>query len=167
MKVTTSLSALLLLASLPGLAAAQAPAAAKAAPAPAEGGARPAGPPKPWKDMSAQERGKYMKDVVMPRMRVAFQTFDAEQFKKVGCDTCHGKEGKARKFKMPNPEMYALPTTPAAFAPILEKKPKMVQFMGEVVKPQMAALLGLPELDPKKPEAGGFGCFACHSARKD
>ena len=46
-------------------------------------------------------------------------------------------------------------------------KPKMVKFMGEIVKPQMAALLGVPEFDPKKPEAGGFGCMSCHTMKKD
>src|SRR5262245_16383641 len=85
-----------------------------AAPAP-ESGAKPAGPPKPWKDMSAKERGTYMKDVVAPHMKVAFQQFDGEEYKKFGCETCHGKKAKARKFKMPNPDIFVLPATPAEF----------------------------------------------------
>ena len=168
MRVTVSLSALLLLAGSATAAddkPAAAPAAAPAAPAPA--GAKPSGPPQPWKEMTAEQRGKYMKDVVTPRMKVVFQQFDGEEFKKFGCDTCHGKKAKARKFKMPNPDIYALPSTPAGFAPLMEKKPKMMKFMGETVKPQMAALLGLPEFDPKKPEAGGFACTACHTIKKD
>ena len=141
----------------------------KAAPAPAspEAGGKVTGPPKPWKEMTAAQRGKYMKDVVMPRMQVAFQDFDAEEFKKFGCDTCHGKQAKARKFKMPNPDIYALPATAAGFAPLMEKKPRMLKFMGEVVKPRMAALLGVPAFDPAKPEAGGFGCTGCHTTKKE
>ncbi len=45
--------------------------------------------------------------------------------------------------------------------------PEMVKFMAEVVKPRMAALLGLPEFDPNKPEAGGFGCAGCHTIKKE
>jgi hypothetical protein len=156
MNVPAPLSALVLLGLFTGVAVADKPAADK-----------PAGPPQVWKDMTAEQRGKYMKEVVTPKMKVAFQQFDADAFKKFGCDTCHGKQAKARKFKMPNPDIYALPGTPEAFAPVMEKKPKMVKFMAEVVKPQMAALLGLPEFEPKKPEAGGFGCHGCHTIKKE
>jgi hypothetical protein len=117
--------------------------------------------------MTGEQRGKYMKEVVVPAMRPVFQQFDGDEFKKFGCDTCHGKQAKARKFKMPNPEIFALPGTPAGFAPLMEKKPKMMKFMGEVVKPQMAALLGVPEFDPKKAEAGGFSCAGCHTFKKE
>lgn len=167
--------ALFLSASAVALAAPDKPApaskpAAATAPAPAPAaapGGKPAGPPKPWKDMSAGQRGKYMKDVVLPRMKAAFQQFDRDEFKKFGCDTCHGEDAKARKFKMPNPDIYALPSTPAGFGPLMEKKPKMMKFMGETVKPAMAALLGVPEYDHTKPAAGGFGCTGCHTVKKE
>ncbi len=171
MKLTHSLIALPLLA-IAGLAAADKPAAPAAAPAARDAAAAPAapgktaGPPRPWKDMTGEERGKYMKEVVTPQMKVAFQKFDADEFEKFGCDTCHGSKAKARKFKMPAPELYALPATPEGFGKLMEKKPKMMKFMAEVVKPQMAAMLGLPEFDPKKPEAGGFGCTGCHTMKK-
>lgn len=117
--------------------------------------------------MKAGQRAKYMKDVVLPKMKVVFQQYDADEFKKFGCDTCHGDNAKARKFKMPNPDIYALPATAAGFGPLMEKKPAMMKFMGETVKPTMAALLGLPSFDPKKPEAGGFGCTGCHTVKKE
>jgi hypothetical protein len=171
--VTLSLSALLLLGGAVALAAPEKPAAAPAsasapaAPAAPQVNDKVAGPPRPWKDMTAEERGKYMKEVVTPTMRKAFRQFDAHEFAKFGCETCHGDKPKARKFKMPSADLPALPSTPAAFAPLMEKKPKMMKFMGEFVKPQMAALLGVPAFDPKKPEAGGFGCTACHTLKKD
>lgn len=170
MRATVSLSALLLFTGTTVLASQDkpaAPAAPSAAAPSAAAPAKPSGPPKPWKEMTAQERGKYMKDVVVPHMKPAFQAFDADEFKKFDCATCHGTKAKARKFKMPNPGLPALPATPAGFAPLMEKKPKMMKFMGEVVKPHMAALLGLPEFDPKQPEAGGFGCTGCHTLKKE
>jgi hypothetical protein len=168
--VTLSLSALLLLGGAVARAAPEKPAgtpASASAPATPQATAKVAGPPRPWKEMTPQERGKYMKEVVTPTMKAAFKQFDAHEFAKFGCETCHGDEPKARKFKMPNPDLPALPATAAGFGPLMEKKPKMMKFMGEVVKPQMAALLGLPALDPKKPEAGGFSCTACHTLKKE
>ena len=132
----------------------------------AESDTKPSGPPQPWKDMTAEQRGKYMKEVVVPKMKVAFQEFDGDEYKKFGCQTCHGKQAKAKKFKMPNPDIFVLPATAAEFAPLMEKKQKAMNFMRNTVKPQMAALLGMPEFDPKKPDAGGFGCTGCHTKKK-
>jgi hypothetical protein len=154
-------------------APAAAPAPAMEAAAPAKEGAAPAkvvGPPEvAWKDMSSEQKAKFMKVVVQPKMKVVFQEFDGKAFAKFNCATCHGKEAKARKFKMPNPEIHALPGTHEAFEAAMKKEPtwpKWAQFMGEKVKPQMATLLGQPEFDPKKPEAGGFGCQNCHTIQK-
>jgi hypothetical protein len=167
MNLKTSLLALSLVGALVGPAAAAPPATTAPAASAPEGAAKPSGPPQPWKEMTPQQRGKYMKEVVAPRMKVAFQEFDGHDFAKFSCATCHGEQAKARKFKMPNPDLPMLPATPAGFATLMEKKPKIMKFMGGTVKPQMAALLGLPEFDPKNPQAGGFGCGACHTTKKD
>jgi hypothetical protein len=116
--------------------------------------------------MTGPERGKYMKDVVMPKMKTAFQDFDKDEFGKFGCDTCHGKQAKARKFKMPNPDIYALPSTPAGFAPLMEKQPKMLKFMGEVVKPQMAALLGCRNTTTPSRKAAASAAWAATPPRR-
>jgi len=142
--------------------------AGAAAPA-ATAAAKLAGPPKPWKDMTAKERGKYMKTVVTPKMKPVFQAFDGKTFKRFTCETCHGKSPEERKFKMPSPDIHALPGTPEAFKAKLAAEPtwpKWTKFMSEEVEPQMAALLGLPVFDPKKPEAGGFSCAGCHKIDK-
>jgi hypothetical protein len=162
---TVCLSTVLVLA---GAIAARA-ADPKVAEKPAEkaAGAKVVGPPEvAWKDMTAEQKGKYMKEVVMPKMKPAFQAFDADEFKKFGCPTCHGDKAKQKKFKMPNADLPELPGDQAGFATLMEKKPKMMKFMGETVKPEMAKLLGLPEFDPKKPEAGGFSCGNCHTFKK-
>jgi hypothetical protein len=157
-------------AAAPAPAAASAPAKEAAAAAAAAGPAKVVGPPDvAWKDMSSEQKGKFMKAVVQPKMKVVFQEFDGKAFAKFNCATCHGKEAKAHKFKMPNPEIHSLPGTHEAFEAAMKKEPtwpKWAQFMGEKVKPQVATLLGMPEFDPKKPEAGGFGCQNCHTIEK-
>jgi hypothetical protein len=137
------------------------PAKAPAAPA------KPAGPPEvAWKDMTKQQKGKFMKEVVVPKLKPVFTAFDSTEFKKFDCATCHGKDAKAHEFKMPSSDVFPLPATKEGFAELMQKKPRFMKFMAETVKPQMAALLGLPELNPQKPEAGGFGCQACHTTKK-
>jgi hypothetical protein len=153
----------------PGDKAPAAPATPPAA-AGAAAGEKVVGPPEvAWKDMTGAQKGKYMKVVVTPKMKAVFQAFDGKEFAKFGCDTCHGKDPKAKKFKMPNAEIHALPGSREAFEVVMKEKPswpKMAEFMSQKVEPQMATLLGLPEFDPKKPEAGGFGCMNCHTVDK-
>lgn len=130
---------------------------------------KPAALPAPWKEMNAQQRGKYMKKVVSPQMKVLFRTFDAAAFKKFDCATCHGKNAEDNKFKMPSSDVHPLPPTPEAFQAMLKEKPewpRWTKFMSEQVVPQMAALLGVPAFNPKTPGAGGFSCEACHTFTK-
>lgn len=129
-------------------------------------GEKVVGPPEvAWKDMTAEQKGRFMKMVVTPKMKVAFQEFDADQFKKFNCGTCHGKDAREKKFKMPNPEIHSLPGTPEAFKAEMAKKPewkKWTDFMGGKVVPEMAAMLGMPKFDPKAPDPNAFGCARCH-----
>ena len=141
------------------------------APAVAGADSKVVGPPDTkWDDMSKEQRGKYMKAVITPRMKVTFQEFDPKMFKKFDCTSCHGKEAKARKFKMPNPDIHPLPPTPAAFQAMMKTKPtwpKWAEFMSKKVEPQVADLLGMPVYDPKKPDPKAFGCIGCHTLAKE
>src|SRR5947207_2379999 len=113
-----------------------------------------------WKDMDHDQKTKFMKEEVMPKAKVFFKEFDAKHFEKVTCATCHGKDGKERKHKMPSNDLRTLPGTPEAFKKALEKEkdwPKWTKFMKETVTVQMAQLLGMPTWDPKKPDAPAFG----------
>src|SRR3954466_10799023 len=84
------------------LALASSPARAAGAGAPA---AKVVGPPEvAWKDMTKDQKMKFMKAVVTPKMKVTFQKFDPKMFEKFNCGTCHGKDAKDREFKMPNPK---------------------------------------------------------------
>ena len=124
------------------------------------------GPPDvAWKDMTYQQRKAYMKAAVTPTMKPIFQAFDAKEFAKFTCETCHGKDGAERKFKMPSNDIHPLPNTPEAFQAKLKTEPtwpKWTEFMAKQVEPAMGKLLDLPVFDPKKPVKGAFSCGNCH-----
>jgi hypothetical protein len=145
----------------PAATAAAATAPAKAAPA--------AGSKIAFEDMTKEQKGKFMKTVITPKMKGVFQAFDPVKFKEFNCATCHGKDAKERKFQMPGNDVRHLPGTPAAFQAMMAKEPtwpKWVEFMKEKVMPPMGEMLGEKLFDPKNPAAGGFGCMACHQIDK-
>jgi len=110
-------------------------------------------------DHTAQ--AEFMKVHVVPDMKVAFQTFDAKKFSIVGCKTCHGKDPKAAKFKMPSPDLPKLDFVALRSG---KQNPKMAEFMEKTVEPEMAKILHKPVYDPKTNT--GFGCLACHEPKK-
>lgn len=115
------------------------------------------GPPKPWHEMTHEEQGEYMNDVVLPEMASLFQAFDAEEFADFDCSTCHGDDARAVGFHMPN---GLHPLDPADIPTILESDDPMAVFMSETVYPRMTELLGMEHYDP---ETGtGFSCLDCH-----
>ena len=111
--------------------------------------------------LSHEEKMDFMKTKVVPTMKPLFQAFDAKKYAKFGCKTCHGKDPKATKFKMPNPE---LPKLDFAALKAGKQAPKVAEFMGKVVKPEMAKLLQEPEYTETNPK--GFGCLECHQQKK-
>ena len=118
-----------------------------------------------WENMKFEERKKYMKSTVLPEMKKRFQEFDAKTYKKFSCATCHGDGATDGKFKMPNAKLPKLPTAREGFMALQQKKPEAVKFMGTVVKPTMAGLLGLTEWSPQNPK--GFGCYQCHTKEEE
>ncbi len=120
----------------------------------------------PWKQMTPQQRGRYMAKVVTPKMREVFQAYDAKHFEKFNCATCHGKSGKENGMKMPSPELLPLPASEQVFmATVMKEKPEWVKFMGEKVTPEMAKLLGLKSFDPQVPNPAAFSCEGCHTLK--
>jgi cytochrome c553 len=151
MKIASLLRSLAFLSVALTGAAADAPAPAAAAPAKTID----------WENMKFEDRKKYMKSTVLPEMKKQFQAFDAKAYKKFSCATCHGDGATDGKFKMPNPKLPKLPTSREGFMALQQKKPEAVKFMGTVVKPTMAKLLGLTEWTPENQK--GFGCYQCHT----
>ena len=133
-----------------------------AAPSPAS--PPPAAPPASaagWAAMDFGERKRHMKNVVLPRMTEVFVAFDAARYSRMTCQTCHGEGAADGGYRMPNPSLPKLPTSPEGFKRLLGERPQVSQFMLTKVKPMMAKLLGLPEMTPDT--RTGFGCMACHT----
>jgi len=125
-------------------------------------GAGKAGPPElGWADMVKDQRIEYMKSIVLPRMKQAFTNFSPDRFSKMNCVTCHGDSATDGSFKMPNPALPKLPSTPDGFKQLAQEKPAVFDFMKNEVKPKMAALLGVPEWNPET--KSGFACLDCHT----
>src|SRR6185437_8334026 len=98
-----------------------------------------------WETMTHEARMDYMKKTVVPTMKPLFQKFDAKHDANFGCKTCHGKDPKAAKFKMPTPD---LPKLDFAALKAGKQKPNVAKWMGEVVEPEMAKLLQKPVYNP-------------------
>lgn len=104
---------------------------------------------------------KFMREFVVPQMKAEFQAFDAKAYAGFGCKTCHGKDFKARKYKMPSPD---LPKLDFAKLKAGQQEPKMAKFMELHVKPDMVKILNVTPYDDKHPD--GFGCLSCHETVK-
>jgi hypothetical protein len=111
--------------------------------------------------LTHEEKMDFMKQKILPAMKKEFQTFDAKKYAKFDCKTCHGKDPKGSKYKMPNPE---LPKLDFVALKAGKQAPKVAEFMGKVVKPKMAELLQQSEMTESNPT--GFGCLECHIAKK-
>jgi hypothetical protein len=116
---------------------------------------------KTFEQLADDDQVKFMKENVVPQMKAEFQAFDGKKFANFGCKTCHGKDFKEKKYKMPNPDLPKLD-----FAKLREGKqePKMAAFMMHHTSPDMAKILNLPPYDPKTNQ--GFGCLECHEQKK-
>lgn len=134
-----------------------------AATTPAEPGAEPAAEAPAagdsdlvWSDdMPVKDKATFMKQKVMPVMSKIFKDYDAKEFEKFSCKTCHGADMK------PKP-VQALPTLHFKDGKLAEaaEHPEMVKFMHDQVSPKMAELFGKPPYDPAT--KAGFGCGGCH-----
>lgn len=114
----------------------------------------------PFDKLSHDDQVKFMKTKVMPTMKAAFQKFDPKEFANFTCKTCHGKDPQGSKYEMPTKDL------PALDFEALKKgeDAKTAKFMNDVVRPEMAKLLGEPEMTETNPE--GFGCLDCHTMKK-
>jgi cytochrome c553 len=99
-----------------------------------------------WADMTREQRHAYMEGAVMPATKQLFATFDHGRYARMTCATCHGKDGEARRWRMPNPDL--LLEIEAVNAP-----GDVNDFMRSKLTPEMARLLGRPSFD----------CYGCHT----
>ncbi len=116
------------------------------------------GPSTPWDDMTSEQKGQYMAEVVMPEMQRLFQEHDAERYANFSCATCHGENAHDVAFRMPN---GVAPLDPAHIPQIFASEEPGAVFMTRTVWPRMAQLLGEPQYNPETHE--GFSCMHCHA----
>jgi hypothetical protein len=120
---------------------------------PAAASAAPAIPDKWHADMTAEQKGEFMKQKIVPAMEPLFKGFyPSETF---GCATCHGPD-----FKLPKdflPHLTFKDNNLTAFTEDAE----VAKFMAEKVTPTMASALGMAPYDPATQQ--GFGCGGCHA----
>ena len=127
----------------------------------------PGGPttdkPLAWADMDHEQKEDYMEATVMPHMKDKFTAFDA-RYAEMNCKTCHGPGADDGTFKMPNPDLMPLDFSrdPSTYS---EEEHKVGEFMGTVVVPEMAKLLGTTPYD--QATQTGFGCTGCHTVKSD
>ena len=111
-----------------------------------------------WADMTPEQRGHYMAEVVMPEMTAMFQEHDAEEFADFSCATCHGENAHDVAFHMPN---GLHPLNPAEIPAMFGSTDPDLVFMTQRVWPRMAELLGEAPYNPETHE--GFMCVNCHA----
>ena len=121
------------------------------------GSATPVLPDVPFEKLDHDQQIQFMKEKVVPTMAPLFKDHDATKFAEFGCKTCHGQGAEKGEFDMPNPNLPKL-----NFADMSKHKKEDLEWMGKVIKPTMAKLLGEAEYSPENPK--GFGCVRCHTA---
>lgn len=109
-------------------------------------------------DMTPEQKGQFMAEVVMPEMQRLFQEHDAEEYANFSCATCHGENAHEVGFRMPN---GLAPLDPAHIPEIFQSQHPGAIFMTQRVWPRMAELLGEPLFNPETHE--GFSCMNCHA----
>jgi len=123
-------------------------------------------PPKPWAEMTFDERKRHMGLHVLPVMTHLFKEYDPGEYSAFSCDTCHGDDAQDRQFAMPNPELPPLFATGSPEQQqMVQDHPEMVRFMFNHVLPAMREMVGA---EPYDAETGtGFSCYACHPHGED
>jgi hypothetical protein len=126
----------------------------------ADGGdTEPGAPSVAWADKSFDQRKEWMGVEVYPKMKAAFREYDANEFKSFTCETCHGDDGKEKKYEMPTDSIYPLPAEGYIEAAMAYDE-KVTKFMVDKVVPDVAAMLNM-EADTTG-SGQGFGCLSCH-----
>jgi hypothetical protein len=113
-----------------------------------------------WANWSHEKKLEYMRATVEVTEKALFTRYDPLRYANFTCKTCHGSGALNGTFRMPNPELPKWPGGPDAFKKLLERDPRMLKFMQQVIVPVTARLIGVQEFDFAT--HSGFSCFQCH-----
>lgn len=109
-----------------------------------------------FKDLEYSDKLTFMGTKVFDKFKDMFIAHDKARYTgNWSCETCHGKDGTANKYKMPGGSLFPLDPN----NPIAEDDPTYgatVKFMKEKVLPEMKTLL----------QDDTLTCFTCHSKKE-
>lgn len=108
-----------------------------------------------WSAKNTEQRFGHMAAQVQPQMHAMFKKYDSSYAETFTCQTCHGENAELVDWKMPNPDLYALPKENTLQAS-LEYDQEVTSFMMEIT-PVMKTLLNTGAGQPTS-----VSCFACH-----
>jgi hypothetical protein len=114
-----------------------------------------------WEKLTFEERHNVMTFRVLPNMAKTWQRYEKTDYPETTCARCHGANGEARGYELPN---SLAPLDPQHMPDPNSKDPdeaEMARFMFGQVVPEMTALLDAEPYDPKT--GRGFYCFECHA----
>lgn len=109
-----------------------------------------------WADKNQEQRFGYMAARVEPTMEKLFGEFSASYKESFSCETCHGAEPELVDYKMPSPDVYALPKDDPIGATMSDDEEIGNFMMGEVT-PTLQKLFDKGHGTKTK-----VTCFSCH-----
>lgn len=121
-------------------------------------------PPKPWAEMTRDEREMHMVANVLPIAAESFGGYDASRYAQFQCTSCHGDDAEAVHYALPTRFLPRLPAPGSEAWNTMAASPAF-RFMAEHVVPDTARMIGQEPYNPATHQ--GFGCFGCHMGSGD
>ncbi len=109
-----------------------------------------------WAEKNYEQRMGFMAAQVNPIMHKVFADDDASYKESFSCETCHGSQPELVNYRMPNPELYALPKDDP-IGESMEYDEDVSNFMMSEVTPALQKLFDTGHGSKTK-----ANCFSCH-----
>ena len=118
--------------------------------------APPYEPPGPWATLTWTERYEFMVEITQPEMEQMFRDFDPVAYPEVTCATCHGEDGAAVDYAMPNG------VAPLAFSdfPFDEHEDDRLREVG--IWMEDTVIVRMAEYTGEEVAVDGMSCLDCH-----
>jgi len=113
-------------------------------------------PPGPWPTLTWEQRYEFMVEVTEPEMAAMFRAFDPVAYPDVTCVTCHGADGAAVDYAMPN---GVAPLALGDF-PFDEHEDDVLRDVG--VWMEETVIVRMAEYTGQEVAVDGMSCLDCH-----